>query len=191
MIRSMMMFAGVLVVGSIASLGGCDKKTEAPAPVKPTGATSTPPAAVTPPPTAKPPAAKPDDHAHAPGEKDDGHDHADGDMHDDHGPTVELGSSAIGAFQVKASRDGGIKAGGESPVDLWLTPSAGAKVGAVRAWIGTQDAKGSIKAKMDLEKDNYHNHVEIPNPLPTGAMLWVEIEDDKGLKTTGSFALKS
>jgi len=185
MIRSMMMFACVLGVGSIASVGGCDKKPDAIAPVKPSGAANTSTPAV------KQPAIKADDHAHAPGEKHDGHDHSDGDKHDDHGPTVELGSSTIGSFQVKASRDGEIKAGGELPVDLWLTPSAGVKVGAVRAWIGTQDAKGSMKAKMGLEKDNYHNHVEVPNPLPAGAMLWVEIEDEKGVKTTGSFALKS
>jgi hypothetical protein len=116
-----------------------------------------------------------------------------GDKHDDHGhgPTVELGSTAIGSFQAKASRDGGITAGEEAAVDLWVTASAGAKIGAVRAWIGTQDAKGSTKAKMELEKDNYHNHVEVPKPLPEGSKLWVELEDDKGVKALGSFDLKS
>lgn len=92
---------------------------------------------------------------------------------------------------MKASRDGGVAAGGEVPVDLWVAAGTGAKVGAVRAWIGAQDAKGSLKAKMELEKDNYHNHIEVPKPLPSGSKLWVEIEDDKGAKAVGSFDLKN
>jgi ABC-type Zn2+ transport system substrate-binding protein/surface adhesin len=164
-------------MGSLAALGGCEKKPEAPASGKASGTSST--------------GATHADHDHAPGAKHDEHDHADGDKHDDHGAVVELGSCTIGPFQVRASRDGGITAGGEAPVDLWVTPIAGVKVAAVRAWIGTQDAKGSIKAKMDPEKDSFHSHIEVPNPLPSGSKLWVEIEDDKGTKAAGSFDLKS
>lgn len=173
MTRFMKLLGAVLVVGSLSASSGCEKKPGTPTGGKPTGASAT--------------GAKHDDHDHAEG---DGHDHADAAKHADHGAVVELGSNAIGAFQVKASRDGGVKAGKESPVDLWVTPGAGVKVAAVRAWIGTQDAKGSIKAKMELEKENYHNHVEVPEPLPPGSKLWVEIEDDKGVKAVGSFDLK-
>lgn len=173
MIRSISLLGAVLMIGSLAALSGCDKKPATPASGKPSGTSTND--------------AKHDDHDHA---KDDGHDHAGGDKHDD-GPVVELGSMAIGSFQVKASRDGGITAGEEAPVDLFVTPGEGVKVATVRAWIGTQDAKGSIKAKMDLEKDNYHNHVEVPKPLPADSKLWVEIEDDKGVKAVGSFDLKS
>lgn len=166
MIRHISLLGAVLVIGLPAVLAACEKKTATRPGAKPPATIST-------------------------GTKHDGHDHADGDKHDEHGPVVELGSVAVGSFQVKASRDGGITAGREAPVDLWVTSGAGAKVGAVRAWIGTQDANGSTKAKMDLEKDNYHNHVEVPKPLPTGSMLWIEIEDDKGVKALGSVDLKT
>lgn len=178
--RCISLFGAVCVIGSVAALGGCEEKPAATTTPAPTGAS--------------PAADKHDDHDHATGEAHDeheGHDHAEGEGHDDHGATVELGTGTIGAFQVKASRDGEVAEGGEAAVDLWVTPAAPARVGAVRAWIGLEDAKGSIKAKLDLEKDNYHGHVEVPKPIPAGSKLWVEIEDDKGARATGSFDLKA
>jgi hypothetical protein len=65
----------------------------------------------------------------------------------------------------------------------------------VRFWIGSQDAKGSIKAKADIEDpkqtNHWHTHAEIPEPMPAGAKLWVEIETEGGEKTAGNFDLKS
>ena len=78
-----------------------------------------------------------------------------------------------------------------------MTPAAGgtAKATAVRFWIGTQDAKGSIKAKAEVEdpKDpnRWHVHAEIPNPLPAASKLWVEIESSTGEKHVVGFDLKS
>ena len=166
--RFAQLFGSMLLVGSLAAFSGCEDKS--PAPAKPTGTTPAP--------------VKHDGHDHAPGDK---HDKG----HDDHSPVVELGTATIGAFQIKASRDGKVTAGEEAPVDLWITPSGAAKIGTVRAWIGAQDGQGSMKAKMDLEKDNYHNHVEVPKPIPAGSKLWVEVEDDKGVKAVGSFDLKN
>jgi hypothetical protein len=121
------------------------------------------------------------------------------DDHDDHhgGPVIDLGTGTIGAFSVKATRDQGqIVAGKDAPVDTTVTPASGgtAKAVAVRFWIGTEDGKGSVKAKADIEDpkepNRWHTHAEIPNPLPAGSKLWVEIEDDKGAIVTGSFDLK-
>jgi hypothetical protein len=112
----------------------------------------------------------------------DGHDHG-------HGPSTALGEQTVGGFTIRASRDGGIKAGGDAPIDAWVTGGT-AKVAAVRFWIGSQDAKGSVKAKAALEKDNWHTHVEIPSPLPADSKLYVEIESDKGEKTVAGFDLK-
>lgn len=173
-------------VGSLTLLIACESKT----PTPPTPTTPTPPKSAG---TAS--GDKHDDHAghdHAAGDKHDDHDHADGDKHDDHdshGPTVVLGNSAIGAFAVVASRAGEVKPGGEVAVDVDITPAAGAaaKVASIRVWIGTQDAKGSLKAKLD----SGHGHVEVPNPMPAEAKLWVEVEDDKGTKSVGSFDLKA
>jgi hypothetical protein len=85
---------------------------------------------------------------------------------------------------------------GYAPIDVTITPAAGStgSIAAVRFWIGTEDAKGSVKAKAEVENaadpDRWHVHAEIPNPMPEGSMLWVEIEDDKGAISTGSFDLR-
>lgn len=114
------------------------------------------------------------------------------------GAVIQLGESTIGSYNVKATRDEGqIVAGKDAPIDVTITPAAGSplKAIAVRLWIGTQDAKGSVKAKAEVEdpKDpnRWHIHAEIPSPLPVGSKLWVEIEDDKGGKVVGSFELKA
>jgi hypothetical protein len=112
---------------------------------------------------------------------------ASGDGHS-HGATTELGEQESGGFKIKASRDGDIKAGGDAPIDVWVT--GGAKIASVRFWIGTEDAKGSMKAKAELETDNWHTHAEVPEPLPAGAKLWIEIEAEGGAKTVAGFDLK-
>lgn len=178
--RTLILAAGVAIALAALPMTGCDTKSE---------------------PASKPPAPAPapaaggshDGHDHAAG---DGHDHDDADGHDhdhgdghDHGPVTQLGEQSAGGFTIKASRDGGVTPGSDAPVDVRVTGQA--KVAAVRLWIGTQDAKGSVKAKAELEKDNWHTHVEIPKPLPEGTKLWVEIETDKGEKTVAGFDLKS
>jgi hypothetical protein len=57
-----------------------------------------------------------------------------------------------------------------------ITPVTATVVG-VRFWIGTQDAKGSIKAKAE--------------PMPAGSKLLVEVEDVKGARSIASFELKN
>ena len=73
---------------------------------------------------------------------------------------------------------------------MWVTGGT-SKVAAVRFWIGAEDAKGSVKAKAELEKDNWHTHAEIPSPMPAGSKLWVEVETDKGERTVVGFELKA
>ena len=108
---------------------------------------------------------------------------------DAHGLPTQLGEQTVGGYIVKASRDGALAAGGEAPIDVWV--SGGAKVSAVRFWIGSEDAKGSVKAKAAIEDDNWHTHAEVPKPLATDAKLWVEIEAEGGAKVTASFDLKA
>ena len=42
---------------------------------------------------------------------------------------------------------------------------------AVRFWIGTKDAMGSVKAKADIENpaepNRWHTHADVPNPIPS------------------------
>lgn len=130
--------------------------------------------------------AKPDQpsgHTHAPG---DGHDHG----HDHgHGPATPLGEQAAGGFTVNAVREGDVKPGGEATFDIAVSGGVG-KPAAVRLWVGTQDAAGSVKAKAEPEGDGWHAHVEVPNPLPAGAKLWVEVESASGEKAAAGFDLK-
>lgn len=112
------------------------------------------------------------------------------------GAVIQLGTATIGSFDVKATRDEGqIIAGKDAPIDVTVTGAgATAKVAAVRFWIGTEDAKGSVKARAEIENpaepNRWHTHAEIPSPLPEGSKLWVEIEDDKGATAAGGFDLK-
>ncbi len=135
------------------------------------------------------------------GDTEHGHEHGPGGEHAENtaghgGPVIDLGATTIGPFDAKATRDEGqIIAGKDAPIDVTLTPSAGSTVRAtaVRFWIGTEDAKGSVKARAEVENpaepNRWHTHAEIPNPLPEGSKLWVEIEDDQGGTSTGSFPL--
>ncbi len=139
-------------------------------------------------------AGKAEDHGHDHGDHDHAdHDHADHDHASEgmsghsHGETTELGEQELGGYKIKAARDGDVKAGGDVPIDVWVT--GGAKIASVRFWIGTEDAKGSLKAKAELETDNWHVHAEVPNPLPADSKLWVEIEAEGGAKTLAGFAL--
>lgn len=154
---------------------GCDQKPAAPH--AGTGASD----------AAKPPAGAPGKPAGEP-QPAAGHGHG--------GEVVELGTSIVGDLTVRASRDQGeLRAGGDAAIDVSITTADGkpASVTAVRFWIGTEDAKGSVKARAEIEdpKDpsHWHTHAEIPNPLPAGAQLWVEIETAEGKKTAG-FDLK-
>jgi len=130
-----------------------------------------------------------------------GHDHAGEhavDARAGHGDEiVELGTTTIGSLSVRATRDRGeIKAGADAPIDVWVTTSDGkpATPIAVRLWIGTENAKGSMKAKAEIEDpkqvNHWHTHAEISAPLQDGAKLWVELEFDNGKKLFGSFDLK-
>lgn len=177
-VRTLSLILAVPTLAFALSMGACEKKAETPA---------------------KPSAKKAAD-SH------DGHDHGPGDDHgkpDSHAPghggaVIALGEQTVGPFNVKATRDeGAIVAGKDAPIDATVTPAAGgtAKATAVRFWIGTQDAKGSIKAKAEVEdpKDpnRWHVHAEIPNPLPAASKLWVEIESSTGEKHVVGFDLKS
>lgn len=147
---------------------------------------ATPPA-----PTAQQPATDPHDadHDHARA-ADHGHDHT----HGSHGGSVvDLGSFEIDGITVAVTRDeGAITPGGDSPIDATIT---GAEPIAVRFWIGTRDGRGSVKAKAAVEDphepNRWHTHVEIPNPMPEGAQLWIEIELEGGVRKLGGVDLKA
>lgn len=192
-IRVLAALGAALALVALAPLSACDRSPSSSPATKPESArrgTSTP-------------GAKPGDHGRAGAS---GHDHAHGDGHDHahgagdehdrmhgdghhHGPTTELGEATVQGLTIRASRDGDLVPGGDAPIDVWITGGS-AKVRTVRFWIGTRDGRGSVKARAELEHDNYHTHAEIPEPLPPGSQLWVEIELEGGEKVLASFDLK-
>lgn len=118
------------------------------------------------------------------------HPHTDGDEHegDDHPDRVELGTKTIGGLTLKAMQNEPVNPGGEGAFDLVIT---GGKPKAVRFWVGTEDGEGSVKAKAEEETpDNWHTHVEVPDPLPPGSKFWAEVEPTTGEPFTVSFDLK-
>jgi hypothetical protein len=161
---------GLMVMAGLGMMVGCEEK-------KPAAPVSTPAAAAA------------------------GHDH---DHDHDHGHShggekaVVLGTTTIGDFLAIAARgEAKFEAGKEAAVTVSVSAAPGktASAKAVRFWVGAQDAKGSVKAKgeiADAKKapNDWHQHADVPKPLPEGAKLWVEIEDEKGAPSTGSFDLK-
>ena len=137
------------------------------------------------------------DHKHADGDHDhdhddeghdhdgDDHDHEDGDDHG-HGEKVVLGEAMMGKLRIKAAVLGHIEAGEEAVLDYAIS---GDDVHAVRTWVGDKSAKGAMKAKLGMEKGNYHGHIEVAEKLPEGSMVWLEIESEDGTKQTVSFPL--
>lgn len=143
-------------------------------------------------------------------EGEDGHGHDDGDGHDHgrpaaaapatgagkaggdhgdhgHGEGGAIGTATIGAWTVAVS--GEIKAGAEAHLDITLSGGT-AKASAIRFWVGSRDGKGAMKGKVDGAGPEYHAHVDVPNPIPADARLWIEIEDAKGAKSLGGIAIK-
>ena len=111
-----------------------------------------------------------------------------------HGPPLSLGSAIVDGWNLLVTRDEGeLKAGGEAAIDCEVTGGAG-KVSAVRFWIGTEDAKGALKALAAIENpdepNRWHTHAEIPNPIGEDSKLWVELEDSTGAKHVSGFDLK-
>src|SRR5688500_15625730 len=101
---------------------------------------------------------------------------------------LPIGQQTMSGLKLVATMDEPVKPGGEGAFDVVIT---GGKPKAVRFWVGTEDAKGSVKAKADEEApDNWHAHAEAPDPLPHGSKYWVEVEPTTGEPFNASFDLK-
>lgn len=66
----------------------------------------------------------------------------------------------------------------------------GGEPAAVRAWVGDEAATNVVVTKADFEVDHHCAHIEVPNPLPAEAKLWVEIETPDGSRLKGSTAVQ-
>ena len=111
---------------------------------------------------------------------------------DDHVNQTVLGETEARGMKFKALQDAPARPGGEGAFDLVITGyPAGGKPKAVRFWVGTESGAESAKAKAEEEKpDNWHVHVELPDPLPPGSKFWAEVEPPAGEKFKVSFDFK-
>ncbi|MBW7906480.1 MAG: hypothetical protein LC135_15870 [Phycisphaerae bacterium] len=127
----------------------------------------------------------------------DDHDHArepastKGDGHG-HSGAIELGTASAGPLALRAARDDTpLNPGGEAAIDVWVS---GGDVAVVRLWIGDESARGSIRARAEIEDpkspDHWHAHVEIPESFSPDSRLWVEIETPAGARHVASFDLR-
>lgn len=119
-----------------------------------------------------------------------GHDHAPGHHHD---PIRPIGVAEVGTGKVGVAA-GGLAVAGKGWHVAVLVDPAGTAPKAVRLWVGLANARGSVKAKAEAVKDAkgiYETHVEVPNPLPEGARLWIALEPNEGEPVKGSLALPS
>ena len=97
----------------------------------------------------------------------------------------------IGLLLQPEDRVEDIAAGKEWHVELRLNPDQPVPK-AIRVWVGTENGRGSVKAKAEAEKDakgEYGAHVEVPNPIPADSKLWISIEPENGQSAKGALAL--
>ncbi|CAN5763972.1 hypothetical protein BH11PLA1_BH11PLA1_03820 [soil metagenome] len=107
---------------------------------------------------------------------------------------VTIGTARIGNFDVTVSQ-GAVPAAGSTKFMITLAQGANAsaatKPRGVVAWFGSQDGKVGRKASATVETGmNYAVTVDVPTPPGADSRLWVEVEDEKGNKSTSGFDVK-
>jgi hypothetical protein len=121
------------------------------------------------------------------------HSHADGKehSHDDHGHShgkpQDLGTTTVEGLKFQAYQLGALETEGVFEVVL---AKGSAKPKAVRFWVGTESAEGSVKARAEGDGNAFEAHVELPKPMPKNAQLWVDIQPAEGKKVKTAFDLK-
>jgi hypothetical protein len=99
-------------------------------------------------------------------------------------PMTNLQPTKIGPYEVQAMYEEKLSDG---HFNVRVT---GGEVAALREWVGPEDASGVMVVKTEIENDYHHGHVEMPDPIPADARLWIEIESPHGERHKGSVPLK-
>jgi len=100
-------------------------------------------------------------------------------------PMTDLAPLKIGDYDVQPMYEEELKDG------HFNIKIAGGEVAAVREWVGPEDADGVVVVKTEIENDYHHGHVEMPDPIPADARLWIEIETPDGTRLKGSTPLSN
>ena len=96
----------------------------------------------------------------------------------------------IGDYEISIVQHGEIVPQGEAHFDIALTGHPKAPR-AIRLWIGDRSASRSVKSRAGKghSPGEYHALVEVPDELPEGSQLWVEIQGS-GSRKRGAFDLQ-
>ena len=93
-----------------------------------------------------------------------------------HTQRTDLGEVTIGAHVIHVFQVAKLVPGKEGDFDLDFAAGKSLPT-AVRAWLGIESAVGSRKVRFEKETGTrMHGHPEVPNPLPEGSKLWLDIE---------------
>jgi hypothetical protein len=105
---------------------------------------------------------------------------------------VPLGSTIVGGIEIECAQGHGETAPGKEMHLVVKLPYNDNGATIVRAWIGTDDRLQSLVTKGDYAPahDDFDVHAEAPDPLPEGAMWWIELERPDGTKAVGSIAFR-
>lgn len=101
--------------------------------------------------------------------------------------SVSIGTVKIGQYEVEAFQEGSVTAGKEATFQLKLKGEGEPE--AIRVWIGIESARGSSKGKAHKHGDVIEVHCDVPETIPEGAKLWIELEQG-GSKTKGAVDYK-
>lgn len=127
------------------------------------------------------------DHEHEHGES---HEHGEGHKHEEgheHGEHFELGTTTTANLKYEVFQLG--KLGEKEAAFEIVADKNAAKPKALRVWVGIESAEGSVKARAEGGPE-YDVHVELPNPMPKNAKLWIEVQPTEGKKQKAAFDLK-
>lgn len=112
------------------------------------------------------------DHPHEPAKRETKAEGDGGHVHAEHTP---LGAVDVDGYHVEVVRVAPVVPGELADFDLDF--GKGARPETVRCWIGLETGIGSRKERFTKEGETVmHGHPEVPNPLPEGSALWIEIE---------------
>lgn len=129
------------------------------------------------------------------------HTNAHGSVHGDHGASsstddhtvVPLPEAALGDLTIQVGQGHGVVAAGKEGHLVVSLPHDDNGATVVRAWIGTEDRTLSYVGRGDYSAAAkvYDIHAMAPDPLPTNAQWWIEIERPDGQKLVGSTTAKT
>ncbi len=101
----------------------------------------------------------------------------------EHGEEHKLGEITLNESVFTVILVGHAHAGEE--VEVKLMPKGALPKGTLRAWIGSENGKGSAKGKAHAEDGGLCVHAEVPKPIPAEAKVWVELEDEGNKSKAG------